>query len=238
MTTEVPPLPPAVVGAIGRPLWNELRAPWERRDLHRNPVDPPTGDGRRVVIATGYLAPASSADTLADWLRSGGFDVTIADMERNRSTSSIAVERIAAALDADDRPAVLIGHSRGGQQCRVAAHRHPDRVEHLITLGAPVRAHLPRQAVLRASVEAARLLARIRPDPDIDLDADDDYVADLFAPFTADVPWTSIWSRRDGVVEWQACVDPAATSIEVDCSHTGLVASRSSFTAIADAVAA
>jgi len=40
------------------------------------------------------------------------------------------------------------------------------------------------------------------------------------------VPTTSIYSRSDGVVAWQACIaeaSPLAENIEVDSSHLGLV---------------
>lgn len=237
MTSTLPPVPPAIVGAIGRPLWNEARAPFERRALARRSVPVASGGGRRIVIATGYLAPPASADTLASWLRAADYRVDIADMARNRSTSTAAVERIEQALGDNPDPAILIGHSRGGQQCRVAAQRNPDRVDQLLTLGSPVRAHLPRQAVLRASVEGLRLLARLPFDPDADLDADQAYERDLSRPFDVDVPWTSIWSRVDGVVEWQTCLDEAAESAEVRCSHFGLLASTASFEAIAGALA-
>ena len=120
-----------------------------------------------------------------------------------------------------------------GQKCRVAALRRPDLVERLITLGAPVRAHLPRNAALRASVEVLRLVQRPTPDA---IAADECYEQDLYAPFDVDVPWTSIWARRDGVVEWQACLDPAAHCVGVACSHSGLVASVPSFEAIAAAL--
>lgn len=237
MTSTLPPVPPALVGALGRPFWNEARAPFERRALAQNPVRLASGAGRRVVIATGYLAPPSSAGALATWLREADYRVEIADMARNRSTSTAAVHRIEHALDADPEPAILIGHSRGGQQCRVATQRNPERVERLITLGSPVRAHLPRQAFLRASVEGLRLLSRLPIGPTEDLEADRAYERDLYGPFGVNVPWTSIWSRVDGVVEWQTCLDDAAHSVEVRCSHLGLTSSVASFEAIADAVA-
>ena len=237
LTPELPPMPSVIAGAVGRPFWNEARAPRERARLARSPVPVPPGDGRNVVLVTGYLAPPRSADTLARWLRDAGYRVRVADMARNLWSSSSAVERITATLREHGRgPSVLIGHSRGGQQCRVATQRHPDLVSELITLGSPVRAHLPRQALLRTTVEATRLVARLPIGPTGDVAADAEYERQLLGPYDADVPWTAIWSKTDGVVEWQLCVDEAATSIEVDCSHTGLTASVPSFTAIAAAL--
>jgi hypothetical protein len=41
-------------------------------------------------------------------------------------------------------------------------------------------------------------------------------------PLPADVSFTAIYSRRDGIVDWRACVDPEAHAVEVTASHTGM----------------
>jgi len=231
-------MPSAIVGAIGRPIWNEARGPRERARLVRSSVPLTPGDGRNVVLVTGYAAPPSSAAALAEWLTGADYRVRVAAMDRNLWSSSSAVERIVAALDDHGpEPSVLIGHSRGGQQCRVATQRRPELVSRLITLGSPVRAHLPRQALLRTAVETTRVVARLPFGRSGDFAADRTYERRLLGPFGVDVPWTTIWSKADGIVEWQACMDPAATSVEVDCSHAGLVASVPSFEAIAAVLA-
>ena len=42
------------------------------------------------------------------------------------------------------------------------------------------------------------------------------------AALPADVDFTAIYSRRDGIVDWRACVDPAAHAVEVRSSHVGM----------------
>ena len=37
-----------------------------------------------------------------------------------------------------------------------------------------------------------------------------------------DVSFTAIYSKRDGIVDWRACVDPLAVPVEVTASHAGL----------------
>jgi hypothetical protein len=49
---------------------------------------------------------------------------------------------------------------------------------------------------------------------------------------------TSIYSRGDGVVRWQAQIVPYADCIEVTGSHVGLIFNRKSYPAIATALAA
>ncbi|MFM6849456.1 MAG: hypothetical protein ACKOVB_10170, partial [Terrabacter sp.] len=36
------------------------------------------------------------------------------------------------------------------------------------------------------------------------------------------VDFTAIFSRRDGIVDWRACVDPVARAVEVRSSHVGM----------------
>jgi triacylglycerol lipase len=42
------------------------------------------------------------------------------------------------------------------------------------------------------------------------------------APLADDVAFTAIYSRRDGIVDWRACIDPLAAAVEVSVSHTGM----------------
>ena len=44
----------------------------------------------------------------------------------------------------------------------------------------------------------------------------------LAEPFPTQLPYVSVYSRRDWVVDWRACVDPLATPVEVTASHAGL----------------
>ena len=38
----------------------------------------------------------------------------------------------------------------------------------------------------------------------------------------AGVGFTAVYSRRDGIVDWRACVDPEAEAVEVTASHLGM----------------
>lgn len=228
-------MPHPIVEAFGRPTWREVRAPLEARSLDPSTIDLTAGDGQPVVVAPGFLGSEDSVAELVNWLSSVGYDVRVADLQANLRGSTWAVNRIVAALEGCLRPAILIGHSRGGQQARVATQRRPELVANLVTLGAAFRAHLPRHFALRAVVETMRMANRLGLYVPTDGD-DRDYEADLERPYSVDVPFHSIWSRSDGLVAWQSCADPAAVGIEVDCSHRGLVASQAAFTAIATAL--
>lgn len=177
---------------------------------------------------------------LERWLRQADYEVSLAETGRNMRSSSWACDRITEAITEaagrTGRPVIVIGHSRGGQQARVAVARVPKQVGRLITLGAPVRHHLPRGFVMRTSVEGLRLLGRTPIGPNADIEADRRYEHELSSPFPDGLAWTSIHSRTDGVVEWQATLDQRAESVETDCTHVGLTASVPAFRAIAAAL--
>ena len=42
------------------------------------------------------------------------------------------------------------------------------------------------------------------------------------APLHRDVAFTSVFSRRDGIIDWRACLDPLAKTVEVRTSHLGM----------------
>jgi hypothetical protein len=37
----------------------------------------------------------------------------------------------------------------------------------------------------------------------------------------------AVYSRSDGIVSWEACLDPGARQVEVDSSHCGMAVNRS-----------
>jgi pimeloyl-ACP methyl ester carboxylesterase len=49
---------------------------------------------------------------------------------------------------------------------------------------------------------------------------------DVRAPFPKDVGFVSVYSKTDAIVNWPACLDPAARHIEVDASHCGMGVSK------------
>ena len=50
------------------------------------------------------------------------------------------------------------------------------------------------------------------------------------------MPFVSIYSRRDGIVNWRACLPEDAEHVEVDASHVGMAANRDAYRAVAGAL--
>ena len=57
-------------------------------------------------------------------------------------------------------------------------------------------------------------------------------------PLAAGLPFTAVYSRRDGVVDWRACLDPQAQAVEVGASHVGMAVDPSVHRAVLRALRA
>lgn len=112
-----------------------------------------------------------------------------------------------------ERPIALVGWSLGGYIAREVARDLPEHVDQIVTLGAPVVGG-PKYT------RAAKLYKK----RDFDLDwLDAQTIARHKMPITQ--PLTVIYSRRDGIVGWQAARDPytpQAEHIEIACAHNAL----------------
>jgi pimeloyl-ACP methyl ester carboxylesterase len=177
------------------------------------------------------MAGDQSLSMLAGWLRRRGARTAGAGIVLNTDCAERAVRGIEARLrklaDGSEGRVVLIGQSRGGELARVVALRNPDLVSTLVTLGSPVLDPLSvGPAVLRAVRSVARLGDLGVPGMFSSECGDGvccaDFRHDLKAPLPAAVRAVSIYSRSDGIVAWEACLDPSAEHAEVESSHTGM----------------
>jgi pimeloyl-ACP methyl ester carboxylesterase len=107
----------------------------------------------------------------------------------------------------------LVGWSAGGFLAREAARDRPELVERVVTLGTPVIGG-PKYT------NVAPLFRRLG----YDLDAIERECRER-ARRPIEVPVTAIYSRRDGVVAWRACLDDTSREVEhveVESTHGGL----------------
>jgi pimeloyl-ACP methyl ester carboxylesterase len=137
------------------------------------------------------------------------------------------------------RRVVVIGQSRGGELARVIAVRNPDLVGAVVMLGSPVLDPLRvGPNVLRAVRAVARLGDLGVPGTFSSECADGPccaaYRADLQAPLPRAIRAVSIYSRSDGIVSWQACLDRCAEHVEVDSSHSGMSVNPAVYRVLAD----
>ncbi|EID11478.1 hypothetical protein MXEN_15572 [Mycobacterium xenopi RIVM700367] len=177
----------------------------------------PTGDGHPVLVLPGLLAGDGSTLALRRILRRLGYRVHGWRLGRNIGPTAQAVAGMGERLqDLHTRyraPVTVIGWSLGGIYARAMARRGPEVIRQVITLGTPFRLMHHNQTRASAAFNRFSHLHIERARVPLDLETE-----------PLPVPATSVYSRCDGVVAWQACVDlqsPQAENIAVIGSHFG-----------------
>ncbi len=248
------PLPPDAVPPPERRWWgrhvHELRWQGELARLLIDPVyrgvDVPRGDGSPVLLIPGFLAGDESLRVLGGWLERIGYDPRRSGIHFNVDCSDRALDGLEGRLEAIDRetgrPTALIGHSRGAHFAKALARRRPELVSQAISLGAGLDTPFDISVPTKAAVAAVRAVHRRTTDRFAQNGCMTDtcncrFARDYAAPFPDTVPLTSIFSRGDGVVWWEACRVPYARCVEVTGSHVGLAFNRKAYRAIAETLA-
>ena len=187
---------------------------------------------RTVLLLPGFGAGPGSMRVMESYLRRRGHRVSDWGLGRNtgdaRQLRSQLQAVIAEAIRAHGEPVALVGWSLGGYIARETAREQPRLVRKVITLGSPV------VGGPRYTATARRYRAQGH-----DLDELERAVRNRYAtPLTA--PVTAVYSKRDGIVAWQACIDkwsPNVNHVEVDETHVGLILSPRVLAIVAQEIA-
>lgn len=231
------------------PLWRESRMALELAALLRDPVfrggGVTDGAGQPVLLIPGFLAGDDSLRIMARWLEGTGHHPTRAGIRVNVTCSRTAVERLEARLERlveqQGRRAALIGHSRGGSFAKVLAQRRPELVSGVVMLGCAQADPLAVHPLVRAQIEAVATLGRLGvpglfTPACLDGDCCRGFWESLAQPLRSELGYVSVYSRTDGVVRWQACLDPAAEQVEVRTSHCGMAVHPDVFRVVASSL--
>lgn len=196
----------------------------------------PRGDGHPVLVLPGFITSDVSTSLLRRYLTALGYDAHAWELGRNLGPKAIGrqgerlVQRLRTIHERTGRRVSLVGWSLGGVMARQVARRLPDAVRQVISLGSPFAGN-PSATNVRQAYED--LTGQRLTDPDT--------IAQLTESATVPpVPSTAIYTRGDGIVAWQNCVEPAAPTtdnIEVLGSHCGLGVNPAVLYAIADRLA-
>lgn len=190
----------------------------------------PRGSGERVLVWPGFGAGNSSTTLIRSYLGFLGYRVKGWSLGNNNGDVLNMLDRLKTELIAAHRsgPVCLVGWSLGGYLAREVARDCPDLVKHVVTLGSPVVGGPKYTAVASAfgqSEESMNEIERL---------VEERYATPL------NVPVTAIYSKADGVVAWQACIDdrsPNVEHVEIFSSHTGLGFSPQAYRILADRLA-
>jgi triacylglycerol lipase len=233
------------------PLWRESRVAFEAAQLLRSPVwrgeGVPRGYGRPVLLIPGFLAGDGTLATMAKWLRANGYWTRRAGIRSNIDCSERACdlleERLEALAERTGRRVAIIGQSRGGVLARAVAVRRPDLVSGIVTLGAPTVSMLRVHPLVLLHVGIVGALGTGRVPGLFSVRClrgacCAQFRDDLAAGLPDDVRYVSVYSRSDGIVDWRACLDPAACElVEVRASHCGMALNRGVYEVVARALA-
>ena len=177
------------------------------------------GDGHPVLVLPGFMSGDMSTRPLREYINSIGYTTYGWGLGRNYGEES-DIDRL---LDLTDtiyqnhrQKITIIGWSLGGIYARQIAKSRPHLIRQLMTLGSPFTG-------LTESNHAAWIHKIITSGKGEDI-IDPELLADI--PKPAPVPTTAIYSKQDGIVPWEYCLEKEETAthqnIQVYGSHLGL----------------
>lgn len=176
------------------------------------------GHGEPLMVLPGFMADDTSTFILRDYLAAIGYRVRGWELGINRGRMldfmAPVARRVAALAEQSDTKVRLVGWSRGGILARELARDRPDLIERVITIGSPVKGGARVSSISRF----VRQETGLTPDQILEMLRQRQQ-----KPIT--VPVRAIYSKLDGVVAWQACIDdqsPDVQHFEIRGSHVGM----------------
>jgi pimeloyl-ACP methyl ester carboxylesterase len=192
----------------------------------------PRGDGRSVFVLPGFTASDRSTVILRKFLSDLGYDThgwhLGANLGPTQRVLTGILDGFAQIRRRSNGPVTVIGWSLGGLYARALAARSPRDVRHVITLGSPFR------MASRADSNAATLYRALSA---LHVTPMDNQLRHRSYEGPPPVWSTSIFSKTDGVVPWETCLDdagPTTENIEVQGAHVGLGYNPAALKVIAD----
>jgi alpha/beta superfamily hydrolase len=193
----------------------------------------PRGAGQPVLILPGYGGGDGSTATLKIYLKFLGYRARGWGLGRNRGDAADllprVLKRVSSLAHRSKQKVHLIGWSFGGYLARELARERADLIGQVITMGTPVIGG-PKYTVVarrfhRRGIDLEALAAEV----------------EMRNRVAITIPVTALYSRRDAVVAWQACIDANAQNvehIEVRTTHFGFGFSPEVYKIIAQRLAA
>jgi len=188
------------------------------------------GNGERVLVFPGFGAGDLSTLVLRQYLAYLGYNsagwqqgINTGDVMAMIRTLTDAVKKQVQDTSA---PVILVGWSLGGYLAREVARELPGHISQVLTMGSPII----------GGPKYTRVAALFKDkDNGVSLDMIEQAIA-LRDTQLLQLPITNIYSKNDGVVAWEACIDhksPDVEHFEVRSSHLGLGISADVFRIVA-----
>lgn len=192
----------------------------------------PRGDGHTIMTIPGFMGADGSTAQLRKFLNDRGYRAIPWGLGRNASevrsgdlddflahrtaTEDAIASRVEAQFKASGRKLTLIGWSLGGLYAVALAHRYPQWIRQVVTLGTPYGD--PRGTALYS------VMGRLY-DNDVDEEALAQWVGHTYSGGKLRVPVLALYSESDGIVGAGIArceADPDyVTNMAVVASHVG-----------------
>lgn len=198
-----------------------------------------------VLLIPGFMAGDYTLAPMATMLRNAGYRTYRSHIRMNMGCTREAADRLERRIEAiaerRGRKVSIVGHSLGGMLARGLAARRPDLINGIVSMGSPVLAPGAVHDVLARDAEMLTRLSRagfggLMSEDCIAGSCARASFEETQAPLDPAVGFTAIYSQRDGIVDWRACVDPAASPVEVTASHVGMALDPRVFDVVRDAL--
>lgn len=184
------------------------------------------GDAQPVLVIPGFMTGDGATYALRRYLNLNGFEALPWEQGRNPGLQQAIFTALLEKLDEHyshyGQKIAIIGWSLGGLYARALAHRAPEKIRQVITLGSPFTVNTRPDADVGVSDNIKRLYERLNPDQH----SDPLLNGEPFWQQTPPVPTTAIFSRTDGIANWKYCVDKQTgehnENIAIVGSHMGL----------------
>jgi pimeloyl-ACP methyl ester carboxylesterase len=191
------------------------------------------GDGHPVFVLPGFLTNDGRTRSLRRYLAQLGYMVYGWGGGVNWGPTDHAIAMVERRLQEirrrHGRRVTLIGHSFGGLLARELAKKFPDDVRQVVVLGSPIR--LPTATNLAVFLHLLSRFHRRAIESDL---------AAINAPPPDAIPVTAIYTRDDGIVAWESCLEQPGVrreNIEVRGTHSMLPANPEVLRIVADRLA-
>jgi len=182
----------------------------------------PKGDLHPVLLLPGFMASDDSTLMLRRYLLRMGYEPLPWSLGRNTGNLELfetrLTERFRQLSKTYPGKISIIGQSLGGVYARDLAHRFPDKIRQVITLGSPFRS-------MAAGATSPIVTELFKRQSGMSIEEMRVKLEDINAHKSPGVPTTAIFSKGDGVVNWRVCLEgdgDQTESIEIRGSHCGM----------------
>lgn len=185
------------------------------------------GRGQVVLVIPGLISTDALTIVLRKYLQKLGYNVFGWEMGMNLGRLESVhelVRKVEKMAELHQQKIIVVGWSMGGIFAREVAKGTPNAVKKVITIGSPF-----------ADVTAPNWAKSIFDFVNKGIEIDPAVMAQI--PNPAPVPTVALYSKRDGIVPWQACMeiveDDTHQNIEVGGSHLGMGANPNTIQVVA-----